>query len=274
MLLNLQKELELLQTNNQEQNYKLQNIFHNFSITNNQFKGLYIQIPNPQNLLNKVRPEIFNQILEFVDLKSYLSFGLVSRRAYQTIIRMMPNRIAQIQQILMRRKQKLQYLMEQNSEDDLFQDLLQRKQNAEQSLDVLTKRDINEMKKMSHPPVIVEKVMAMVCILFISQFKDENLNWASCLKIIENIQFIQQLKCLDIENINDKQLKVLQNVHSISEQQVQRVSQACLSFYFFIRAVVEIRESKIYKVKSQKDLFEKQIKKDQMALLYLQKMNG
>ncbi|CAD8157794.1 unnamed protein product [Paramecium pentaurelia] len=252
MLLNLQKELELLQTNNQEQNYKLEYISQ---FQNNQ------QLTLGFNLLNKVRPEIFNQILEFVDLKSYLSFGLISRKAYQTVIRMMPNRIAQIQQILMRRQQKLQQLMEANLENDLLQDLLQRKQNAEQSLNVLKKSDINEMKKLSHPPIIVEKVMAMVCILFISQFKDENLNWTSCLKIIENIQFMQQLQCLDIEKINDKQLKVLQNVHSISEEQVQRVSQACLSFYFFIRAVVEIRESEVYQVKSQKDFFEKQIKK-------------
>ncbi|CAD8105656.1 unnamed protein product [Paramecium sonneborni] len=67
MLKNLQKDLQLLSIQNQNQGVQ------------NQIKGFFIESLNSQNLLHKVRPEVFNQILQFVEFKSYLGFRLAAK---------------------------------------------------------------------------------------------------------------------------------------------------------------------------------------------------
>ncbi|CAD8105654.1 unnamed protein product [Paramecium sonneborni] len=164
--------------------------------------------------------------------------------------------MAQIQQFQKITQIRQSEYTQKNPENENLQDLIQRKQNAEYGLNGLDKQDISQIKRFAHPPIIVEKVMIIVCILLSHTFREENQNWSACQKIIYNMQFLGKLRALEIEKINDKQQQQLQYIHSISEEQGQRVSFVCQCFYKCIKTIVEIRESQYYKVKRQIQLIE------------------
>ncbi|CAD8130812.1 unnamed protein product [Paramecium sonneborni] len=200
MLEKLFKDIQLLNSKNQDQNQILSNLFLNINTINQQLEDLNIQTQT-QNLLHKVRAEVFNQILEFIDFKDFLNFRLVSQRGNSIVIYLIPNRIPQIQQQLSMRLSKIKEYKQNNPQDESIQDLLQRKQRADFGLNSLCKQDISEIKRMAHPHVIIEKVMTMVCVLLDQKFKGENSNWAACQKILDDIQFLDYLRHLDVDFI-------------------------------------------------------------------------
>ncbi|CAD8112873.1 unnamed protein product [Paramecium sonneborni] len=271
MIQNFQENLSQLTKNNKDQQQRLQTLYLRFDSLFNDYLDVIKSSQVSQNLLHKVRPEVFNQVFVFLDIKSYLSFRLISKRANQTVIQMIPLRISRIHQIILNLNHQLQIYTIQNFEQTNCQNIIKDYQNALDQLYQLNKEDLLELKRTRNPPKILVTVILMICVLLDQSFKIEQ-NWEECLKIIGNFNYVNSLHNLDFEKINESQLTYIQKIRQISEAQTQKISIACSTFYQFILAVLQIKESKQYILKRKIEFIEQSIKQGQKHLIFLQKM--
>ncbi|CAD8128375.1 unnamed protein product [Paramecium sonneborni] len=255
--------------------FKLISQYQHYQLVIRRSKYLNINLESAsqtQNLLHKVRPEVFNQILEFIDLKDFLNFRLVSQRGNSIVIYLIPYRIPLIQQQLSFRKSKIKEYKQNNLLDESIQDLLQRKQRADFGLNSLCKQDISEIKRMAHPHVIIEKVMTMVCVLLDQKFKGENSNWSACQKILDDIQFLDYLRHLDVDFITDKQLKFLQNnIHSLSIEKFKGYHMLADHFFNLYQQLQKLESPNITKQKKRQNYQRNYLKQKKKLQIFFKK---
>lgn len=93
--------------------------------------------------------------------------------------------------------------------DDCQRDLdqaLPEYEAAIKALDNLDKKDIQEVKSFANPPALVNTVMQAVCLLM-----NRKQSWDEAKKLLNEANFMQQLKEYDKDSITNKLLKQLQD---------------------------------------------------------------
>ncbi|CAD8138685.1 unnamed protein product [Paramecium octaurelia] len=267
-------DLKSLEESKQLQKSKLHNLFLEFDqIKKKQSEILHPSNPK-ENLLLRIRPELFALVLEFLDLKTCFRFRLMSGRANICIMKQLHQKIKQLQDQSDNLEYQLNDLQNKYSQELINQDLLLIRQNAQNGLTQLNRADIEEIRIYSRPPQIVSKVISLVCILLDQNIKQNQENWSDCQKYLrDSNNLLNQLLQLEIEKISDSKLKLLQEIHNVQGQQVQNISKGCYGFYLFIKSIVEIRESKYYIIQNQKLNLEKSIKFNKSQIEKLQQIS-
>ncbi|CAD8203295.1 unnamed protein product [Paramecium pentaurelia] len=272
MLQTLQNELNNLQTKGKQQELRIENLYINF----NEIYHLQNNLNNPtstkHNMLYQVRPEVFHQILIFLDTKQLLQFRLISSRANQVVKLMLPKQINIVQQLINDQQNELQLKIqsaEEIAKDQNYQQLLNTALNG---LQQLNKAHIVELKSLARPTELIERIMNLICMILDPSFKIQKDSWKECQKYLGRQNFIEQILTLDINNINDKQFQQLQQVDSIEQQQAAAQSIAASSMLSFLKAVLEVRQSKLYITQNAIKQLESKIKKEKQLIQKLEKI--
>ncbi|CAD8097590.1 unnamed protein product [Paramecium primaurelia] len=272
MLQTLQNELNTLQTKGKQQELRIENLYINF----NEIYQLQNNLNNPtstkHNMLNKVRPEVFHQILIFLDTKQLLQFRLISSRANQVVKLMFPKQINIVQQLINDQQNELQLKIQSAEEIAKDQNYQQLFNTALNGLQQLNKAHIVELKSLARPTELIEKIMNLICMILDPSFKIQKDSWKECQKYLGRQNFLELILTLDINNINDKQFQQLQQVDSIEQQQAAAQSIAASSMLNFLKAVLEVRQSKLYITQNAIKQLESKIKKEKQLIQKLEKI--
>jgi dynein heavy chain len=108
-------------------------------------------------------------------------------------------------------------------------------QAAVKALESLDKKDTQEVKSFAKPPDLVQRVMEAICVLM-----EKKPGWDESKKLLNDSNFIQNLKDYDKDNIPEKIIKSLQKYIKMSDfdpESVGRVSKACKSLCMWAKAM-------------------------------------
>ncbi|CAD8110841.1 unnamed protein product [Paramecium sonneborni] len=272
MLITLQQELNNLQQSGKEKEQRIESLYINLQEIYNLQSNLDKPAQTKNNMLHQVRPEVFHQIIQFLDLKSFFQFRLLSRRANDVIKLMIPQKISCIQKQMSEHQDELQLkiqLSQEEAKDENSQNMLQA---AFDGLNQLQKAHINELKALARPTELIERIINLICLILDSKFKIQKDNWRECQKILSRQDFLQQIISLDINSINDKQLKQIEQVESISPEQAGAQSIVARSLLIFLKGVVNIRQTKLYIYQNQIKELKLKIKKEEQVIERLGKI--
>ncbi|CAD8199939.1 unnamed protein product [Paramecium octaurelia] len=259
MLQTLSTVLNNIKTKSKQEIYQLSNNLNNPDQTKH-------------NMLHQVRPEVFNQILIFLDIQQILQFRLVSRRANETIKLMLPKQIHNLQYLIVEQQNEIQVkiqILEATKNPNQQQDL----QAALNQISEIPRSRFVELKHYAQPPEIIEKVITLVCLATDSTFKIQKDNWKECQKRLGQGNFINSILYLDISILKEKQLKYLEQVNSYTEEQTASKSLVVRALLIFLKAVVELRKSNLYKMFDEITELEHKIRKKKQFIVNLEKIN-
>ncbi|CAF1493626.1 unnamed protein product [Rotaria magnacalcarata] len=125
---------------------------------------------------------------------------------------------------------------------------------ANEALELLTKRDIGEVKAYIHPPSQVEKVMKALMIL-----KGKEDTWEEAKKDLANVDFIKTLIKFPKDDITDRTLRRMQpfiNDMELVPEKLKTVSSAATALCTWIRAIESY--ARVYRiVQPKKDRYQK-----------------
>ncbi|CAD8203435.1 unnamed protein product [Paramecium octaurelia] len=263
MLQTLSTELNNMQSKSKQQDQRIENLYISFQ----EIYQIQNNLNNPgstkHNMLYQVRPEVFNQILIFLDIKQILQFRLVSRRAKETVKQMLPKQIHNLQKLIEEQQNEIQIKIQSAQQAGNNQDQKQGLQAALDGLSRITKAGIVELKSFARPPELVEKIINLICLVLDPTFKIQKDNWKECQKYLNQQNFILLIINLDISSLSEKQLQQLESVNSISEQQAAAMSIVATSILIFLKAVLELRQSQVYVTQNAIKQLESKIKKEQ-----------
>ena len=108
-------------------------------------------------------------------------------------------------------------------------------QAAVKALESLDKKDTQEVKSFAKPPDLVQRVMEAICVLM-----EKKPGWDESKKLLNDSNFIQNLKDYDKDNIPEKIIKSLQKYIKMSDfdpESVGRVSKACKSLCMWAKEI-------------------------------------
>ncbi|CAD8203401.1 unnamed protein product [Paramecium pentaurelia] len=272
MLQTLQNELTTLQTNSKQQDQRLENLYMSFQ----EIYDLKKKLDNPSstmhNMLNYVRPDIFHQIFIFLDTKQIFRFRLVSKKANYVVKLMLPKQIFIFQQQIADQQNEIQLKIQDIQGIGEDQSQQQVMKAAIDGVSRLTKNHIVELKSLARPPELVEKIINLVCMTLDPTFKIQKDNWKECQKYLSRVNFLELIATLDISSINDKQLQQLEQVNSIQEQQAAAMSTVAKFILIFLKAVFEIRQSKLYMTQNAIKQLESKIMKEEQLIKKFEKI--
>ena len=106
---------------------------------------------------------------------------------------------------------------------------------AVKALESLDKKDTQEVKSFAKPPDLVHRVMEAICVLM-----GKTPSWDESKKLLNDSNFVQNLKDYDKDNIPEKIIKSLQRYMKMEDfdpDSVGRVSKACKSLCMWTRAI-------------------------------------
>lgn len=109
-------------------------------------------------------------------------------------------------------------------------------ESAVRALDALDKKSLQEMKAFNNPPEMVKFTLEAVCILF-----DTKPDWGEAKKLISQMDFMDQLKKYDKDNINPKNIKKLEKYYKDARfvpDEVKKQSSAAMCLCMWVRAMV------------------------------------
>jgi dynein heavy chain len=110
-------------------------------------------------------------------------------------------------------------------------------ESAVRALDTLDKKMIQEMKAFNNPPEMVKFTMEAVCILF-----DSKPDWGEAKRLMSQMDFMDQLKKYDKDNINPKLIKKVLKYYQdprFVPDKVESQSAAAKSLCMWVRAMVD-----------------------------------
>ncbi|CAK59974.1 unnamed protein product (macronuclear) [Paramecium tetraurelia] len=272
MLQTLSTELNNMQAKSKQQVQRIENLYIGFQ----EIYQLSNNLNNPgltkHDMLSQVRPEVFNQILIFLDIKQILQFRLVSSRAKETVKLILPKYIDTLQSLIAEQQNDIQIKFQSIQQADNDQNQQQAMQAALDGLARINKSHIVELKSFARPHELVEKVINLICQLLDPSFKVQKDNWKECQKFLNQSNFISQIINLDISILSDKQLQQLEQVNSISEQQARAISIVANSILNYLKAVLEVRQTKVYMTQKAIKELNSKIKKEQQLVDQLEKI--
>ncbi|CAD8070484.1 unnamed protein product [Paramecium primaurelia] len=260
MLQELKSQLHYLSENNKKNQQCIKDLFIQFQEIQVNYRNKNSIDKPKQDLFYKVRPEVINQILIFLDFITVQKFRLVSKRTNYIVLHLLPiifqNQLYQIQNI----ENSIQEYVQNNPNSPQQEEIV--KQAIDKSVNEVKQikmQDIAILKTLHNPPMIVETIFQYLMILF--DFNQESQkSWAQSQKLIQHQQFHQKLTNIDYESISDRQLHLLQPIKDIIGEQVRDVSIEAFKIYQFIQTIVLSNES-------QKQLIYIQLQKKKKKLI-------
>ena len=110
---------------------------------------------------------------------------------------------------------------------------------AVKSLQTLDKKSITEMKQFANPPEMVKFTLECVCIFMGINIKKDP--WGEAKKLMSQMDFLDQLKAYDKDNIDKKIIKQVKSYYDdprFLPEEVKKISSAAMSLCSWCRAMV------------------------------------
>ncbi|CAD8194731.1 unnamed protein product [Paramecium octaurelia] len=249
MLNKLQQELDELNKKQKQTQTRINKLFYSV-------EDVYIRqhsinhpiLPNP-NLICKIRPEIINQIFDFLDYSSFLQFRLVSQNTNNQILYLLSLKLHKKEQLLQNNQIEQKEII--SSHPELNQELESLCVEFNKSLEDIKKirrQDICELASFRIPPAILEKVLKYLTILLTENYVEQQYNWHLSMRLITNCNFLNQLLNFDILLVPDDKLKLIQDIITLEEKMVYSSSLFSYYIYKYIRTIVILRQQPQYKL--------------------------
>ncbi|CAK59958.1 unnamed protein product (macronuclear) [Paramecium tetraurelia] len=208
------------------------------------------------------------------NIKQILQFRLVSRRAKETVKLLLPKQINNLQQLIDEQQNDIQIKIQSAQQAGNDQDQRQGLQAALDGISLLSRAHFVELRCQAKPHELIEKIINLVCLALDPAFKVAKDNWKECIKYLGQQSFIELILNFNISSLNNKQLQQLEQVNNITEQQVASKSLVASSLLIFLKAVVELRQSKLYMTQNEIKELESKIKKEQKLIDKIEKIHN
>ncbi len=108
--------------------------------------------------------------------------------------------------------------------------------DAVKALDSLDKKSVQEMKAFNNPPEMVKFTLEAVCILL-----DVKPDWGEAKKLLSQMDFMDQLRRYDKDNINPKVIKKVDKYFKdprFLPDEIKKISSAAMCLCMWVRAMV------------------------------------
>ncbi|CAD8184665.1 unnamed protein product [Paramecium octaurelia] len=273
MLQTLSTELNNMQTKSKQQNQRIENLDNSFQETYQLSNNLNNSPSIKHNMLQWVRPEVFNYILIFLDIKQILQFRLLSIKANETVKLMLPIQIHNFQKLIAEQQDEIQSKIQNVQEASIDQNQQQGLKAALNGISGIPRIHFVELKSYVKPPEIIEQIITLVFLAIDPTFRTQKDNWKECKSA--QVNQIQKNKLqFRFCRLREKHLQQLEQVNSKTEEQVASKSVVASALLIFLKAVVQLSQQNLYRTYIEIEELQKKIKKEQKLIESLGKINN